>query len=115
MIAGTAASAIPVGAKLSPEDLVAFQAAVGKSGGENSFEIQFALDPTIIDGRFGNNAWLQELPKPWTRLTWENAVLMAPADTSRLGLREGDKVEVLVDKRSVTGPVWPTPGIPRGP
>ena len=41
-------------------------------------EIAFRNDPTILDGRFANNGWLQELPKPITRLTWDNAVLVSP-------------------------------------
>jgi molybdopterin-containing oxidoreductase family iron-sulfur binding subunit len=42
-------------------------------------EIQFRADPTIYDGRYANNGWLQELPKPVTKLTWDNAAIMSPA------------------------------------
>jgi molybdopterin-containing oxidoreductase family iron-sulfur binding subunit len=49
-------------------------------------ELAFRLDPTVLDGRFANNGWLQELPKPITRLTWDNAILLSPATAARLGL-----------------------------
>ena len=45
----------------------------------DGIEINFRRDPTIYDGRFANNGWLQELPKPMTKLTWDNAALIAPA------------------------------------
>ena len=48
-------------------------------------EIAFRPDPTIFDGRFNNNGWLQELPKPLTHLTWDNAVLVSPATMARIG------------------------------
>ena len=43
-------------------------------------EVIFRPDPTIYDGRFANNGWLQELPKPITKLTWDNAAILSPAD-----------------------------------
>ena len=43
-------------------------------------------DPTIYDGRFANNGWLQELPKPITKLTWDNAAIMSPATAKALGV-----------------------------
>src|SRR5207237_683959 len=48
------------------------------------FEIAFRNDPSVLDGRFANNGWLQELPKPITKLTWDNAVLTSPATAERL-------------------------------
>src|SRR5207245_392191 len=40
----------------------------------DEYEINFRTDPTLFDGRFANNGWLQELPKPVTRMSWDNAV-----------------------------------------
>ena len=49
----------------------------------------FYPDPTIYDGRFANNGWLQELPKPITELTWDNAAMMSPATARELGIDWG--------------------------
>ncbi|MEZ4678555.1 MAG: TAT-variant-translocated molybdopterin oxidoreductase [Caldilineaceae bacterium] len=50
-------------------------------------EIIFRPDPSIGDGRFANNAWLQELPKQLSTLTWDNAALLSPATAQRLALQ----------------------------
>ncbi len=73
-------------------------------------DLVFRPDATVHDGSFANNAWLQELPKPFTRITWENAVLMAPATAKRLGIEDGDVVRVELDGRSLEGPAWRLPG-----
>jgi MoCo/4Fe-4S cofactor protein with predicted Tat translocation signal len=67
-------------------------------------------DPTIGDGRWANNAWLQELPKPLTKLTWDNAALVGPTMAQRLGLKTGDMVELRVADRSIEAPVLILPG-----
>jgi MoCo/4Fe-4S cofactor protein with predicted Tat translocation signal len=56
------------------------------NGGAGEFEIVFRADPTIYDGRFANNGWLQELPKPLTKLTWDNVAVISPATAERLGV-----------------------------
>lgn len=75
-------------------------------------EINFRADPTLWDGRFANNGWLQELPKPLTKLTWENALLISPLTAEGLGLGTGDWVEISYAGRAVEGPVWLLPGHP---
>jgi molybdopterin-containing oxidoreductase family iron-sulfur binding subunit len=62
-------------------DFARTPAAPAAGGG---FEISFRHDPSVLDGRFANNGWLQELPKPVTRLTWDNAVLVSPATAAKL-------------------------------
>src|SRR5205085_10607919 len=69
-------------------------------------------DPSVFDGRFANNGWLQELPKPLTKLTWDNAALVAPATAERLGLASEDVVELRYRGRTVRAPVWILPGHP---
>ena len=56
----------------------------------NGLEIVFRPDPALYDGRFANNGWLQEMPRPITRLTWDNAALLSLATAKKLGLPTGD-------------------------
>ncbi|WP_428484797.1 TAT-variant-translocated molybdopterin oxidoreductase [Rhodopila sp.] len=73
-------------------------------------DVIFRPDPTIWDGSLANNGWLQELPKPLTKLVWENAISIAPALAERAHLSQGDIVTLAVAGRSVEGPVWVLPG-----
>jgi MoCo/4Fe-4S cofactor protein with predicted Tat translocation signal len=68
-------------------------------------------DPHIHDGQFANHAWLQELPKPMTKLVWENAAHIAPATAARLGLHHGDVVTLTHEGRKVEAPLWLLPGM----
>jgi MoCo/4Fe-4S cofactor protein with predicted Tat translocation signal len=61
-------------------------AAPAPSGGGGQFEIVFRTDPCVYDGRFANNGWLQELPKPLTKLTWDNVAIISPVTAERLGV-----------------------------
>jgi molybdopterin-containing oxidoreductase family iron-sulfur binding subunit len=81
-----------------------------RPSGAAGLDIIFRPDPTIWDGRFANNGWLQELPKPLTTLTWDNAVHISPATAARLGLAHEDVVELHYRGRIERGPVWITPG-----
>ncbi len=56
--------------------------------------ILFRPDPHLWDGRYANNAWLQELPRPLTKLTWDNPLLISPEQARKLSLRNGDKVRL---------------------
>jgi MoCo/4Fe-4S cofactor protein with predicted Tat translocation signal len=73
-------------------------------------EVNFRRDPTVYDGRFVNNGWLQELPKPMSKLTWDNAALIAPRTAERLGVANGDVISVEHEKRALRIPVWIMPG-----
>src|SRR5439155_606945 len=66
----------------------------------------------VHDGRHANNAWLQELPKPITHLTWDNVALVSPATAQRLAVKSEDVVELTYRKRTVRAPVWVMPGHP---
>jgi MoCo/4Fe-4S cofactor protein with predicted Tat translocation signal len=74
------------------------------------YEVIFAPDPTLYDGRFANNGWLQELPKPLTKLTWDTAVLLSPATAAKLSVNTQDVVEITVKGRTLSAPVWVQPG-----
>jgi molybdopterin-containing oxidoreductase family iron-sulfur binding subunit len=82
-------------------------------------EVLFRPDPSIHDGRFANNGWLQELPKPITKLTWDNAAIMSPQTASRLGVyyqglvaasQEVPMVELTYQGRTLRAPVFIQPG-----
>jgi molybdopterin-containing oxidoreductase family iron-sulfur binding subunit len=91
----------------------------------SGLEISFRNDPSVLDGRFANNGWLQELPKPITRLTWDNAVIASPATAEKLrasqepaftGGEHGqvitDLVELTYRGRTVKGALFTVPGHP---
>jgi molybdopterin-containing oxidoreductase family iron-sulfur binding subunit len=77
------------------------------SGG---MEIVFRPDPYLYDGRFANNGWLQETPRPLTRITWDNAAHMSPRTAERLRLQNEDIVELRYQGRSLRLPAWIMPG-----
>jgi molybdopterin-containing oxidoreductase family iron-sulfur binding subunit len=76
----------------------------------DELEILFRADPNVLDGRYTNNGWLQELPRPFTKLTWENAALVSPALAARKNLDQGDIVELTFRNRKLMAPVWIQPG-----
>ena len=67
-------------------------------------------DAKVYDGRFANNAWLQELPDPFTKLTWDNAALMGQNTAAELGYENGDMITLTVGDSSVNVPVLVNPG-----
>ena len=80
VIAGTAAKEKTVAVNAN----WAGQAAAAQPAGGGQFELVFRPDPSIYDGRHANNGWLQELPKPLTKICWDNAALVSPATARRL-------------------------------
>jgi MoCo/4Fe-4S cofactor protein with predicted Tat translocation signal len=83
-----------------------------KPADPNAMELNIRRDPTIYDGQFSNNGWLQELPKPMTKLTWDNAVLIGPKMAERLNIATEDVVELELNGKKVQGPVWIQAGHP---
>ncbi|HET7442074.1 MAG TPA: TAT-variant-translocated molybdopterin oxidoreductase, partial [Terriglobales bacterium] len=74
--------------------------------------LNFRRDPSIYDGRFSNNGWLQELPKPLTKMTWDNPVLIGPAMAERLHLQSEDVIELQIQGKKIEAPVWIQAGHP---
>jgi len=106
-IDGTASAPNQVSAK--PPTLPAPTAAGGDT------ELNFRRDPSIYDGQFSNNAWLQELPKPMSKMTWDNPLIMGKymADNFPGGaLKNGDLVLVELNGNSMKLPVWIQVGHP---
>ncbi|MGN6551046.1 MAG: 4Fe-4S dicluster domain-containing protein [Pararhizobium sp.] len=71
---------------------------------KGAFTAVIRPDPTIYDGRFANNAWLQECPKPITKTTWSNIVTLSPGDARRLKVKSGDVVAVESVEGHIEGP-----------
>lgn len=78
----------------------------------SGYELIVLPDPTVLDGRFANNPWLQELPKPMSSLTWDNAVYVGPAMAERIGAGTEDKVSISVQNRKEEAALFVMPGIP---
>ena len=72
--------------------------------------ILFRPDPRLWDGRFASNPWLQELPDPLTKLTWDNPLLVSPDLAGQMGLRNGDKVNLRTGAGAISLPIWVHPG-----
>jgi Fe-S-cluster-containing dehydrogenase component len=107
VIAGTALS--PVSVTMAAD----FSHAVGSASSSSSgsgLEIAFYPDPTIGDGRYANNGWLQELPKPITRATWDNAALISAATAQQLGVTQNDYVTLDLNGRKVDAGIYIVPG-----
>ncbi len=109
-------TAAPVEVSVSIPKLAAYAtehaAPASQPSSAGEFEITFAPDPSVWDGRFANNGWLQECPKPLTKLTWDNAVLISPRTAERLGIENEGEVKVTVGERSISWAAWILPGQP---
>jgi molybdopterin-containing oxidoreductase family iron-sulfur binding subunit len=91
---------------------VGAQLTIPAPSSREALEIIFRPDPNVYDGRFANVGWLQELPKPLTNLSWDNAALVSGATLTKYGLEEADIVELTVQGRKVNAPVIVAPGHP---
>jgi molybdopterin-containing oxidoreductase family iron-sulfur binding subunit len=108
--AGTAPTPKPVAIAADFAARVAAAPAGGAGGG--ALEAVFRPDPLIFDGRYANNGWLQELPKPFSTLTWDNAALFSPATAERLGISSGDVLRLTLAGHVASAPAWVLPGQP---
>ncbi|HLL89672.1 MAG TPA: TAT-variant-translocated molybdopterin oxidoreductase [Tepidisphaeraceae bacterium] len=122
-VGGSAAK--PVAVTPNAAALGTLTAATTQPAAAGGLEVVFRPDPTVYDGSYANNGWLQELPKPLTKLTWDNVFLISrrTAEDPSVGIRFQDaagnsaKVRLAtltVNGRSVTGPVYIMPGHPDG-
>ncbi len=82
--------------------------------GSGDLEVVFLPSPSLHDGRFANDGWLQELPDPITKLTWDNPALLSPKTAETLGLASQDVVRLDHAGRSLELPVWLLPGMADG-
>ncbi|SEP19725.1 prokaryotic molybdopterin-containing oxidoreductase family, iron-sulfur binding subunit [Methylobacterium sp. ap11] len=80
------------------------------AGPARRVEVVFRPDATVWDGSLANLAWLQELPKPLTKVVWGNVIAVSPGLAEREELRQGDVVTLEAEGRRIEGPVWIQPG-----
>ncbi|HEV6968266.1 4Fe-4S dicluster domain-containing protein [Roseateles sp.] len=99
LIAGTAAPAVSVGPARLPGPPPA-------GPPQDALLACFAADPAAHDGRYANLGWLQELPRPFTKLTWDNAVLIGPRTAEARALTTGQRVKLGCEGRWIEAPVW---------
>ena len=107
VIAGHGAVAVPL-RQLSLPSVTANKPA------SDTMTLVLRPDPSMWDGSFANNAWLQECPKPLTKQVWGNALALNPREAARLMLTEGDVVTVRADGRQLEAPVLIEPGVADG-
>jgi MoCo/4Fe-4S cofactor protein with predicted Tat translocation signal len=118
LVAGSAFAPVNVALKFNVASLP-----VAKTTPASDIEFIFRPDPCVYDGRFANNGWLQELPKPVTKLTWDNAALVSPKTAEKLGLthdvgaRGGEHgkiysnvIDISLSNSKVTAAAWRLPG-----
>jgi MoCo/4Fe-4S cofactor protein with predicted Tat translocation signal len=118
LVAGSAFALANPSLKFSVASLAA-----AKTASADEIEFIFRPDPCVYDGRFANNGWLQELPKPVTKLTWDNAALVSPKTgekfslTHDIGARGGEHgkvysnvIDISLSNSKVTAAAWRVPG-----
>ena len=81
---------------------------------QEGYAIVYRPDPSVFDGRFANNAWLQECPQPFSKAVWGNAIEMSPEDAARAKIAEGDEAAIVADGRFVSGAVRLSNGLSPG-
>jgi MoCo/4Fe-4S cofactor protein with predicted Tat translocation signal len=79
---------------------------------QGGLEIIFRPDPNVWDGRFANNGWLQETPKPLSKLTWDTAAWISPRLAEEKGLDKGDIIELRYRGLTARMPIFIVPGQP---
>ncbi|MCB1056326.1 MAG: TAT-variant-translocated molybdopterin oxidoreductase, partial [Acidobacteria bacterium] len=138
LVAGSALA--PRAAGVSGDALARAVAQLDTAAEGTGLELHFRPDASAYDGRYANNGWLQELPRPLTKLTWDNALMISAADVERLGLAgemsdfhilpeqlkgeekkaahllsaSGRMVRLTVDGQSLEVPLWVLPGQAEG-
>ena len=107
VVAGTTSPTLALAPRAGLAESLPAKPAAANEGG---FEIQFRPDPTIWDGRFASNPYLQELPKPTTKLTWDAVALVGTQTANRIHTYSGGVVELEFRGRKTKFPLWVQPG-----
>ena len=100
------------GTAFTPKNVTAKGGAAGASApaGGDSVEVAFRPDANVYDGRYANVGWMQEIPRPVTNLSWDNAAQMSFATMEKNGLAENDAVEIAVGGKKIVAGALAVPG-----
>ncbi len=109
---GFVAGSAPAPLAVTAGDVAAAAAELAAMPAGDGFEIALRADSSLLDGRFANNGWLQELPKPVTKLTWDNALHLSPRTAEKLGVGNEQVVAIEAGGRNLAVPAWILPGQP---
>ncbi|NBC10347.1 MAG: TAT-variant-translocated molybdopterin oxidoreductase [Planctomycetes bacterium] len=82
--------------------------------GIDGFEVTIGPDPSLYDGRYANNGWMQEAPKPLSKITWDNVATISITDAQQFGVQNGDHLKITVAGNAVELPAYIMPGQPTG-
>lgn len=99
----------PIRTQLKPD----LQIEIAPAAAADDLEVVFYADSSVYDGRYSNNAWLQETPDIITKMVWDNAALVSPKTAAKLGLKVGEvgqMLEVKVGGTTLQVPAFITPG-----
>jgi MoCo/4Fe-4S cofactor protein with predicted Tat translocation signal len=107
-----AAAATAAAAPAAPPAAAPAQAPASGPTPQGGLELIFRPDPTVWDGRFANNGWLQELPKPLTKVTWDTTAWVSPQLAKDRGLVDGDLIELKYRGNTAQMPIFRVPGHP---
>src|SRR4029078_9987202 len=110
--AAAAPAAAPIAQPVTPPPAAA-QPAPSVAGAQGGLELIFRPDPTIWDGRFANNGWLQELPKPLTKVAWDTTAWISPQLARERSLEDGDVIELRYRRNTARMPIFRVPGHPQ--
>lgn len=105
ILKGSASAPVAAAVTLNPSSLTP-----PKVG--STLEFNFRPDPSIYDGRYANNGWLQELPNPLSKLTWDNVLMISPSKAKELAVGDDDLVEIRSKTGNVKAVVFVQPGHP---
>jgi molybdopterin-containing oxidoreductase family iron-sulfur binding subunit len=105
LLEGSAAPAVTPELKTTPPEHPR------EPGEDQGLDLILAADSKIYDGRFANNAWLQELPDFITKITWDNAALVSPATARQLGLKDGYMLSLTAGGKQLLAAAAVIPGI----
>jgi molybdopterin-containing oxidoreductase family iron-sulfur binding subunit len=97
VISGTAARPVAAPSPALPQ--------VEPASAADRFTLTITPDPSVWDGSFANNAWLQECPQPLTTQVWGNALHLSPTDATQLGVVDGDVVRVQIGTAAIDAPI----------